>query len=57
MNTICDENDISYVYIQEHFIKNKTIDKYFRAKFDKFSPYVIPGHRPFGQDSGRPKAG
>ena len=32
-------------------------DKYLRAKFDQFHPYVIPGYRLSGQDRGRPKAG
>ena len=57
INQLCDENEIMFVSIQEHFKKNKQTDKYFRSKFDQFSPYVIPGYRPSGQDSGRPKAG
>ena len=57
INTVCENNDVKFVSIQEHFRNNKTTDKYFCAKFDKYSPYVIPGYRPSGQDSGRPKAG
>ena len=57
VNKLCDEYDVTFVSLQEHFKNNKVTEKYFRAKFDEFSPYVIPGYRPSGQDSGRPKAG
>ena len=48
---------MTFVSIQEHFKHKKTIDNVVRAKFDQFSPYVIPGYRPSSQDSGRPIAG
>ena len=57
VNRLCDENDVQFVSIQEHFKNNKVTDKYFSAKFTKFNPYIIPGFRPSGQDRGRPKAG
>ena len=50
INQLCDENEIMFVSIQEHFKKNKQTDKYFRSKFD-----LIPGYRPSGQDSGSRK--
>ena len=57
INDICDENDVMFVSIQEHFKKTKTTDKYFCRKFAKYNPYVIPGYREKTQDTGRPKAG
>ena len=48
---------MQFVSLQEHFKNNKVTDKYFRAKFAKFSPYILPGFRQSGQDKGRPKAG
>ena len=54
---ICDEYDVDYVAIQEHFKNTSTINSYFRKKFDSFSPYVIPAFRAPGQDTGRCKAG
>ena len=57
VNEICDENEINYLTIQEHFKSNKTTDKFFRDNYRKYHSYVIPGHRAPGQDSGRAKAG
>ena len=57
INDICEENDVYFVSIQEHFKNSKTVDKYFCKKFPKYNSYVIPGYRPYGQDSGRAKAG
>ena len=57
VNKLCEDNDVAFMSIQEHFKNSKTTDKYFRGKFENFSSYVIPGYRPSGQDSGRPKAG
>ena len=54
---LCDLTDASFVSIQEHFKIAKTTSKYFSEEFDKYHSYVIPGFRPKGQDSGRPKAG
>ena len=54
---ICDELDVDYLAIQEHFKKTKSLDKYFRDNFKGYSSYVIPGYRSPGQESGRCKAG
>ena len=50
-------SNCDFVSIQEHFKKNKTIDKFFKDKFPEHSSYVIPGFREKDQDSGRPKGG
>ena len=49
--------DTSFINIQEHFRKSKTISKFFQDEFPTFNSYVIPGYRAPGQDSGRPIAG
>ena len=49
--------NISFVSIQEHFKKSKTVDQYFKNAFPESSCYVIPGHREINQDKGRPKGG
>ena len=54
---ICDEYDVDYLAVQEHFKNTKTTDKYFRDNFRDYNSYVIPGYRPPGQDAGRSKAG
>ena len=54
---LCSLTEASFISIQEHFKIAKTTDKYFSEEFSEFYSYVIPGHRPKGQDSGRPKAG
>ena len=46
-----------YLTVQEHFKKNKLVDKYFKEQFPDYSPYVIPAYRENTQDSGRPKGG
>ena len=46
-----------FMSIQEHFKKNKTIDKFFKDSFPEHTSYVIPGYREIGQDSGRPMGG
>ena len=46
-----------FVSIQEHFKKNKTIDKFFRDQFPEKYSYIIQGHRDKESDSGRPKGG
>ena len=51
MSTFC---DVTYVAIQEHFRKSKTLDKYFKDQFPNFNSYVIPGFREAGQTRGRP---
>ena len=54
---VCDDYEVDYLCIQEHFKKTKTIDKFFRENFPKFNSFVIPGYRAPGQDTGRCKAG
>ena len=57
LNSLCETCDVTYISVQEHFRKSKTIDQYFKAQFPSFHSYVIPGFREEGQDRGRPKAG
>ena len=49
--------DASFISIQEHFRKSKTLDKFFKSEFPAYNSYVIPGYREPGQETGRPKAG
>ena len=46
-----------FVSIQEHFKKNKTVDKLFREQFPEKYSYIVQGHRDKESDSGRPKGG
>ena len=39
---LCDEYDVDYLAVQEHFKNTKTTDKYFRDKFLDYNSYVIP---------------
>ena len=57
LNSLCETCNVTYISVQEHFRKSKTIDKYFKTQFPSFHSYVIPGFREEGQDRGRPKAG
>ena len=57
INDICDEYDVNFLNIQEHFKSSKTTDKYFRDKFPGYYSVIVPGHRSPGQDTGRAKAG
>ena len=57
INDICDEFDVDYLNIQEHFKSSKTTEKYFRDKFPGYYSVIVPGHRSPGQDTGRAKAG
>ena len=57
LNSLCNTCDVTYVSIQEHFCKSKTIDKFFTEQVQEFNSYVIPGFRNEGTDHGRPKAG
>ena len=57
VNCLCETSDVTYLSIQEHFRKSKTIDKFFKEQFPKYDAFVIPGFREQGQDRGRPKAG
>ena len=54
---ICDNHNVSYLSVQEHFKWSKTTSKYFNDNFDNFNCYVIPAYRSKCQDSGRAKAG
>ena len=54
---LCKVLDISYLSIQEHFRNSKSTDKYFCDEFQACNSFIIPGFRPLGQDSGRPKGG
>ena len=40
INEICDEHDMMFASIQEHFKKTKTVDKYFCKKFSKHNSYL-----------------
>ena len=53
---ICEEYDVNFLAIQEHF-KFVNSDKCFKSGFSEYSGYVIPGHRAPGQFMGRAKAG
>ena len=53
---LCEEYDVDFLSIQEHF-KFVNTDKFFRSGFSSFSSYVKPGHRSPGQMMGRAKAG
>ena len=57
INSICDEYDVDFLNIQEHFKSSKTTDKYFRQKFPSYDSVTVPAHRAHGQESGRAKAG
>ena len=57
LNSLSETSDVTYISVQEHFRKSKTIDQYFKAQFPSFNSFVIPGFREDGQDRGRPKAG
>ena len=57
LKSLCETTNATYVSIQEHFRKSKTIDKFFKDQFPNYNSYVIPGYREEGQDRGRPKAG
>ena len=48
---------MTYLAIQEHFQKHKTIDKYFKEQFPDYNSFVIPGFREAGQTRGWTIAG
>ena len=52
INEICDENDVDFLAIQEHFKCTKSTDKFFRENYRDYYSYVIPGYRPPGKDNG-----
>ena len=54
---LCKLTKTDYLSIQEHFMKNKSVNTYFKKQFPDYSAYVIPGFREKCQDVGRPKGG
>ena len=56
-NDICDEYDVDFLSIQEHFKSTKTTDQYFKKKFPDYFSYVVAAQRSPGQEYGRAKAG
>ena len=56
-NDICEEYDVDFLAIQEHFKSTKTTDQYFKKKFPDYFSYVIAAQRSPGQEYGRAKAG
>ena len=49
--------DASFIQVQEHFKKNRTLDRFFSEEFPEHNSYAIPGHRDTNQDQGRPMGG
>ena len=43
--------------LQEHFKASKSVDSYFKQKFDKSESYVVPAHREILLGTGRAKGG
>ena len=56
-NIVCEEYDLDFLSIQEHFKFTATTEQFFKKKFPEYYSYVIPAHRSPGQDTGRAKAG
>ena len=56
-NDICEEYDVDFLTIQEHFKFIATTDQFFKKKFPEYYSYVLAAHRSPGQDTGRAKAG
>ena len=57
LNNLCETANVTYIAVQEHFRKSKTIDKFFKDQFKNYNSYVIPGYREARQNRGRPIAG
>ena len=57
LNNICDEFNVDFMNIQEHFKNSKSTDKFFRSRFPSYHSVIVPGQRSPGQDTGRAKAG
>ena len=53
----CDEYDVDFLSIQEHFKSTKNTDQYFKKKFPDYFSYVVAAQRSPGQEYGRAKAG
>ena len=49
--------DISFLGLQEHFKKTKTIDRFFKSEFPSCNVNVLPAYREEGRDTGRAKGG
>ena len=49
---LCKLTKTDYLSIQEHFMKNKSVNTYFKKQFPDYSAYVIPGFREKCQDVG-----
>ena len=47
----------TFISIQEHFKKSKTVENYFSEQFPNFYSYIKPGFKKEGQTLGRPMAG
>ena len=47
----------SFIGIQEHFKKIKTLQRYFQSEFRSCDSYVVPAHREEGRDTGRAQGG
>ena len=56
-NIVCNDYQVDFLSVQEHFKFTSTTNQYFKKQFPDFFSYVIPGHRSPGQESGRAKAG
>ena len=57
VNQICNEYNVDFLSIQEHFKFTATTDKFFKKKFPDHYSYVVAAHRAPGQETGRAKAG
>ena len=56
-NLVCEEYDVDFLSIQEHFKFSATTNQYFSKKFRDYYSYIIAAHRSPGQEHGRAKAG
>ena len=54
---MCQDLEVDYCAIQEHFKNTKSTQKFFCDKFSEYNPYVIPAHRAPGVDTGRCSGG
>ena len=54
---LMDTCDASFLGIQEHFKKLKTLQRYFQTEFRKCDSYVLPAHREEFRDTGRAQGG
>ena len=47
----------TFLSIQEHFKKTKSLQRFFQNEFSDFNSYVLPAHREEGRDTGRAQGG